>query len=275
MLKKPIQFMLSGFVILAMLAVASPAFALTGTKNVKGRVIAINRLTHVMILRTSVGTKMRLKYNRLNTQLWHNGVQIRLARLHVGNIVNVSYTPARLGPGMANEVDDDNGQFEISGTVAAVDTTLGTLSIASENGGSTVVLKVDSTTVITRNGMPATLGDLMFGDQVEAKYDSATMLASSIKAESSVEDGEIEGSVTAVDTTANTITISGEGSGSGGGDSLTTPMDVTLNVTTDTVIMLDGSPAKLSSLQVGMKAEAQYDPTTMNAKFIEAENEGS
>ena len=65
---------------LAMLAAASPAFALTGTKHAKGRVIAINRRTHVMTVRTSVG-KVRLKFNSTRTRLWHNGTRISLSRL--------------------------------------------------------------------------------------------------------------------------------------------------------------------------------------------------
>jgi hypothetical protein len=36
--------------------------------------------------------------------------------------------------------------------------------------------------------------------------------------------------------------------------------------------MLDDSPAPLSSLQVGMQAEAKYDPATMDATFLQAES---
>ena len=270
MLKKRLYLFASLLVVLAMLAAASPAFALTGTKHAKGRVIAINRRTHVMTVRTSVG-KVRLKFNSTRTRLWHNGTRISLSRLHVGNVVDAAYTPSTSGPGLADDVDDDNGLFEVSGTVAAVDTTLGTLSIATSLGGSTVILKVDSSTVITRNGAPATLADLLFGDKVEAKYNSATMLASSIQAEDNVEENEVEGSITAIDPTAGTITISGEGDSSGG-ESMTA-VDVTVNVTGSTVVMLNESPAPLSMLQVGMQAEAQYDPATMNASFVEAETE--
>ncbi len=273
MLKRTLYLGTALFVVLAMLAAAVPAFALTGTRSAKGRVIAINRRTHVMTLRTSVGSKIRLRFNSLYTRLWHNGVRIRLSRLHVGNVVSASFTPSSTGPGMADDVDDNNGLFDISGTVAAVDTTLNTVSIASEDGGSTVILNVDSSTVITLNGAPATLADLVFGDKIEAQYNSATMLASSIRAEDNVEASEVEGSITAIDTTAGTVTISGEGDNSDGESMI--PMDITLNVTSTTVIMLDGSPAPLSSLQVGMQAEAQYDPTTMNANFLEAETQDS
>lgn len=273
MLKKTLYACTSLLVVIGMLAFANPAFALAGSRHVKGKVVAINRRKHVMTVRTALGKNVKLRFNRLNTRLWHNGVRIRLANLNVGNQVNASFTPSTTPgvPSTADDVDDDQGQNDISGTVASVDTTANTVSIATEDGGSTVVLNVDSSTVITRNGAPATLADLVFGDKVEANYDSATMLASSITAEADMQEGEIEGTISAVG--AGTITISGEGSG-GGGDSMT-PMDVTLNVTTSTTILLDESPAPLSSLQVGMQAEGKYDPATMNATFIEAESQSS
>ncbi len=277
MLKRSLYLVTTLLVVIGMLGVSSPAFALTTTQRASGRVIAMNRRTHVMVIRTLLGSRVRLRYGLLTTRLWHNGVRISLSRLHVGNVVSAAYTPSALigMPGTAGDVNDNNGLYEVSGTVAAVDTTLNTVSIASHEGGSTVVLNVNASTVITRNGAPATLADLVFGDQVEAKYDSATMTASYIKVEDTAQQAEIEGSITAVDTTLGTVTISGEGdggSGSSSGDSFT-PMDVTVNVTTSTVIMLDGSPVPLSMLQVGMQAEAQYDPTSMNANFLEAESQ--
>jgi hypothetical protein len=224
-----------------------------------------------MTVKTAVGTKLRLRFTALQTRLWHKGVRIPLFRLHVGNLVNARFTPVAGQLPTAGDVDDDLGQFDVSGTIAAIDTTLSTVSIASDEGGSTVILKVDSTTVITRNGTPATLADLLFGDKVDAKYDSATMIASSITVGDDSQNSEVEGSITAVDSTAGTVTISGEGDSSG--NESTSSVDVTLNVTTSTVVMLDGSPATLSSLLVGMQAEAQYDSTTMNASFLEAETQ--
>ncbi len=269
MLKKNLNIVTSVLVVLGLLAFASPAFALIGTRHAKGKVIAMNRRTHVMTVRNTLGTRVNLRYSSLTTRIWHNGVRVSLSRLHVGNRVDAAFIPStsRTIAGTASDVNDNEGLSEVSGTVAAVDTAANTISIASEDGGSTVILKVDSTTVITRNGAPATLGDLLFGDQVDAKYDSATMLASSIKTEDNTEASEVEGTIKAVDTTANTVTISGDG-----GSEDDAGADVTLNVNSSTVIMLDGSPAPLSSLQVGFQADAEYDPGTMNASFIEAES---
>ena len=284
MLKKALYLFTSVLVLSVLLGMALPAAALTTRPQARGRVVAINRRTSVMIVKTPLGARVRLKYGYAMTRLWHNGVRVGLWHLHVGNVVNASFTPSGMAgvPGTADDVNDNNGVADISGTVAATDTTANTVTIASHEGGSTVVLHVGSSTAIMRNGAPATLADLMFGDNVHATYDSATMIASAIAVADNVSASEVEGSITAIDTVANTITVSGEsdlgngdsGSGSNSnGDESLTPSTVTLNVTSSTVLMLDDSPAPLSSLQVGMQAEAQFDPATMSASFVEAESQ--
>lgn len=275
MFRRSLYVATSLLVLMGMLGVVAPAAALT-SKHAIGRVIAMNRRTHVMTVRTSLGTRVKLKYNSTTTKIYRNGVLLSLRRLHVGNKVDAAYTPSTTSTtiaGTATTTDDDMGLFEVSGTVAAIDTTStpNTISIATAYGGSTVILKVNSSTVITRNGAPATLADLAFGDQVEAKYDSNTMIASFIKAEDDVENGEVEGTITAVG--SNTITISGEGDDGGSSTEDTVPMDVTLNITSSTKIMLDGNPVALSLLAVGQQAEAQFDPATMNAIFVDAESQ--
>lgn len=144
------------------------------------------------------------------------------------------------------------------GTIAAVDTAASTLTITPKNGGADVTLNVDASTFIKRNGQPATLADLQTGDKVEAKYDSATMLAFRVKAE--FKAGKVKGMIAAVDTAASTVTITPRKGGA----------DVTLNVDANTVIKRKG-PATLADLQVGDKIEAKYDPATMLALKIEAE----
>ena len=48
---------------------------------------------------------------------------------------------------------------ELKGVISAIDTGAGTVTITPIEGGPDVVLKVDSTTVIKRNGITATLAD--------------------------------------------------------------------------------------------------------------------
>ncbi len=274
MLRRSLYLVTTLLVLAGLLAVASPAFALPAPQSASGRVVAINRRTHVMVIRSALGLAMRLRYGLLTTRLWHNGTQIALSHLYVGNIVSAAYTPSNVAgvPGIAGSVRDSFGLYTITGTVAAVDTTLNTVSIASHADGSTVVVKVASTTLLLRDGKPATLADLSFGDQVQAMYDSATMIASAVRAEATMLRAEVEGSITAIDTTLNTVSISGRGDGVGASEGSFNPVTVTVNVASTTVVMLNGSPAPLSMLQVGMRAESQYDPSMMNANFVLAEN---
>lgn len=72
--------------------------------------------------------------------------------------------------------------------------------------------------------------------------------------------GRARGPITAIDTSANTLTIA-DRSGS----------SVTLNVTAGTKIRKDNiKKATLAQLAVGDTADARYDTTTMNAQRIDA-----
>lgn len=263
MSKKIVQFVTTLFVVFGLLAAAVPAQALT-TRQAKGTVISINRRTHVMTIRNLAGAKVALKYNA-NTKLTIRGRAVSLTRLHVGDRLVMNYSPTSGGAikGTALNGDDTPGAYEVHGLVSTVDSVAGTVDIASDNGGSIVTVKVDANTVITRNGAPATLADLLFGDRVEAKYDSTTMLASSIKAESDVENDEAEGVVSAIDTATGDITLTPEGGSA----------DVIIHTDATTIFMFRDSPGVLANLQVGDKIEAKYDPTTMLASYVEVEVE--
>lgn len=159
--------------------------------------------------------------------------------------------PAALADG-----DHGKGKSELNGTISAVDAT--TVTVTPKKGGADVVLNVDATTFIKRNGAPALITNLLVGDKVEAKYDKTTMLASKIEAKSMPTSREIEGYIAAVG--ANTLTITPKKGGA----------DVTVNVDATTVITRSGKPALLTELLVGDKVEAKYDKTTLLASKIKA-----
>ncbi|MBI4673000.1 MAG: hypothetical protein HY741_15200 [Chloroflexi bacterium] len=74
--------------------------------------------------------------------------------------------------------------------------------------------------------------------------------------------GRARGPITAIDTSASTVTILDRGGAS-----------VTLNVTSATEIRKDSKKnVPLSGLAVGDKADARYDTTTMNAQRIKAKS---
>jgi hypothetical protein len=267
MLKKSIYLITSLLVVFSMLAVASPAFALTTTRrHVSGRVVALNQKTHVLTVKNALGKKFALKFT-YKTNILKNGKRVGFAGMHVGDKVSLNYTSPIQSPSVGS-VDDgyeNSSGYDLHGTVAAVDTTLNTVTVTPFDGGSSVTLNVDSTTVITRNGAPATLANLAFGDKIEAQYNSATMLASVINAESDAQSSEVEGTISAVDTTLGTITITPQDGSA----------DVTLSTASSTVIMLDDNPAALANLQTGFQVEAKYDSTSLLASFIDAESQSS
>lgn len=264
MSKKLLSIVTALFVLFNLFSAAAPASALVSL-TARGTVISINKRTHVMTLQNLAGVKTRLKYTA-DTKLTVRGRAVTIARLHVGDRLVMNYTPtAATGAikGTATDGEDTPGAYEFEGLVSSVDPIAGTLDIASIDGGSIVTLKVDSSTVITREDAAATLADLQFGDRVEAKYNSGNMLASSLKAETDVENDEAKGVITAIDTATGDITF--------------TPLlggaDITIHTNAQTVFMFRDSPGKLSNLQVGDEIEAKYDATTLLAGFVEVEVE--
>lgn len=265
MFKKNLYFVVALFTVFSMLFAAAPvsAASLTATRQARGSVIAINKRTRVVTIRNAAGVQVALRYTT-NTKLKIRGKPVSIARMHVGDRIVMNYVPKSGAiKGTAVSGDDTPGVFELEGFVSAVDTVAGTVDIASEHGGSIVQLKVDATTVITREHLPAALADLQFGDKIDARYNSSTMLASSIKAESDVDQDEVEGLVAAFDATAGTITITPENGGA----------DVVISTDAATVFMYEDSPGSFSNLQVGQEIEAKVDPLTLLASYVEFETE--
>jgi hypothetical protein len=265
MFKKSIYLIVTLFAVFSMLFAAAPvsAASLTATRQARGSVIAINKRTRVVTIRNTAGARIALKYTAA-TKLYIRGRLVSIARMHVGDRMVMNYVPKSGAiKGTATSGDDTPGAFELEGFVSAVDAAAGTIDIASEHGGSIVQLKVDAATVITREHLPAALADLQFGDKIEARYNSSTMLASSLKAESDLDHDEFEGIITAFDATAGTITITPEEGGA----------DVTITTDAATVFMFDDSPGSFADMQVGMEIEAKFDAVTLLATYVEFELE--
>jgi len=259
MMKRVAYALMVLFVSFGMLGVAAPVFALGNQRALKGTIVALNSKTHTLTVAPLHGNQVQIRVAR-NTPISRQGRAGNFAKLRVGDKVNLKFNASNK---QASDIDDAPGAFDIHGTVQAVDTTASTITIASEDGGNSVTLNVDSTTIIQRNGSAATLADLLAGDKVEAKYNSATMLASLIKTE--VEDSELEGTVAALDTTANTLTISpADGSA-----------NVTLNIAVSTVFLRDDTVVAFTDLQVGDSVQAEFDSTSMIASKIEVDDSSS
>ena len=144
------------------------------------------------------------------------------------------------------------------GPITAIDTTLGTVTINDKRQGE-VTVTVDADTQLRLDGHKgATLDMFGVGDSGKAFYDKTTLVASRVDATSA----KIEGTVTAVDAVANTITIDSPKSGV-----------VTISATSDTKIEYNGEEATLADFLVGDHAGAKYNPETLVASRIHGGDE--
>lgn len=159
------------------------------------------------------------------------------------------------------------------GVIRAVDLSAATVTILTRDD-QTVVLHTNDRTQITRNGERAALEDLQQGDRASALYDPATMLAAQIDARGEAASTlvRVEGVIAAVDTGASTVTIDPTRGVQTSGATPTAAGDpVTLHVSANTSITLDGRPARLDDLKRGFSAGASYYPDNFEAARIAAE----
>jgi hypothetical protein len=162
-------------------------------------------------------------------------------------------------PALLSEAKAEDAR--VRGTIRAVDLNNHTVAIHTRRG-ATVVLQTNNRTEITRNGEPARLDDLQQGDSAEAAYDTVTLLASQIVARGEVVSHEVrvEGIIESVDLQTRSLTIVPR-----------TGNPVTLHVSPNTQITLDGRPAGLEDLSRGFPVGALYNDTNFEALRIAAE----
>jgi small nuclear ribonucleoprotein (snRNP)-like protein len=233
---------------------ASKIEAKTNTAELKGVIAAVDTTASTVTITPSKGGADVTLTVDASTLIKRNGKSAALADLLVGDKVEAKYNPVTM---LASKIEVKSSYSELKGKIAAVDTTANTVTITPSKGGADVTLNVDSSTIIKKNDVTITLADLVVGDMVEAKYSPATMLAAKIE----VELPELKGTISAVDTSANTITVTPKGGGA----------DVTFNVDASTVIKRHDAIVTLADLVVGDHVEVKYDAATMLAFKIEAE----
>ena len=157
-----------------------------------------------------------------------------------------------------NEPPDDSGTtMTANGTVTA--TGSGQITVHTEEKGD-VVVQIDNSTIIRREGQTLTPADIKVGDQVNAlgtKVDDHTLKATQIEVRGIDQNQEVHGTVTKVGTSS--LVVAG----------------VTINVDSSTVIKKKGQTIALSDIKVGDKVNAEgtrVDASTLNARQIEVED---
>ena len=139
-----------------------------------------------------------------------------------------------------------------------------------------VTLTITDTTMIEIDDHLGTFADLQVGMIVEAEYDPITFAAFRIESEDEEEEGEIEGTITAIDLSCTTPIVPPPPAD-------TAPCTVTITNSHGTAVTLivdagtkierDDSSALVSDLQVGDPAEAKFNTTTLVAQKIEVESD--
>ena len=146
--------------------------------------------------------------------------------------------------------------LRVEGLITAVDTTAGTVTIGTR------VIQTDSLTKIERNDAHVRLSAIQVGDKGQARIPAGSAVASKLEAEGpggghGEEELEIRGIVTAVDTSAATLTI---------GTTL-------VQTNAQTRIERYHAHVSLSAIQVGDRGRARIPVGSAFASRAEAESD--
>ena len=178
------------------------------------------------------------------------GSQIHIQYSAIDNTMVVTVTDVSMPTGPDGGDGGDHHHNDSSyGTLVSVDTTANTIILSSNGWGSATATQTTYTlgagATITADGATATLGGLAVGDQIALSLSSTTpATVTSIKATGKSLDGQ----VTAVDTTANTITLTpDDGSAS-----------TTVTIPAGATITVNGASGALSGITAGAQVHIQY-----------------
>jgi len=181
------------------------------------------------------------------------------------NIALILATLLVLGAGggiMAQTPTPTPAITHVVGAITAIDYTGKLVTITPPAPGLVVTLNVTASTEIEVPGKDeATLDDLKVGDQVKAKYESATPPATIPNAlEIAVQAAKVQGEITVLDAATKQVTIKPKV-----GEAVT--ITVVTGVTELEVWGIE--TAVFADLKVGMWVKAEYNATTEEAYVIE------
>ena len=254
-MSRKLLVLLGSTLILTLLAISALVAIETSAATsvtVSGRIKTIDPAMSLVTIQESNGTNVALKVVA-STKITRNGSKSALDGLALQDSAT------------AHLYANTHNASSLNVKGPAVSTSSGRVKNASRGSGVLTIrskkYQTTANTKFSRNGQIVSLSQITRKDSVIVHTKPGTNNALDV-----IDDGpgeaEVEGTITAVDTTGNTLTIA---------PSNGTP-SVTLTVTTSSIIELDDNPAALADLQVNMHADAEYDPTTMAAFSIEAES---
>ncbi|HWE01727.1 MAG TPA: hypothetical protein VG326_04895 [Tepidisphaeraceae bacterium] len=229
-------------------------------KTLNGKVTAVDTTADTITLTPDDGSASTTITITSGATITVGGASGTLAGVAVGSQVHVQYsaldnttvskvndftipTATGGGPGAGHQ---NSVAF---GALVSVDATANTITLSSGGYDSSTPTQTTYTlgaaATITADGAAATLGSLAVGDQIILKLSSTTPITvTSIKATGKGLGGE----VTAVDTTADTITLTPDGGGA----------STTVTIPSGAAITVNGATGALSGVTVGAQVHIQY-----------------
>jgi Domain of unknown function (DUF5666) len=257
---RPLRFLAA----LALLALFLPAVAQASrrTASVSGQLVASSNAAQTLTVRAADGQQVILHAAR-SSRLSRNGASARLADLALRDDVTAQFDRGNLrlislaahGPAVSTT----------RGSLLGLDPGTSSLSVLTPSGRRE--LRLTSATLFVRNGRAANAGDLTSRDALvihSVAVGGGQPEVLDVEADGPEEE-EIEGTITGI----------------AGSDVTITPnrgKPVTVHVGASTRISLrhghgDTTAGTLADLQVGMKADAEFDPVSFLAFKVEAERE--
>jgi glycine cleavage system H lipoate-binding protein len=226
-----------------------------GHRTVQGVVSSVDDDAGRITLQTRGGAELTLDVTD-NTRVRAEGQDLNLSDLAPGDLVTVTYNR------------DSSAAIEIrvkteskaQGTIQTVDSTNHRL-IVELTDGTALTLTVTEQSKIEMNREIVSIDELPAGSQVELEYNPATMELLKIEADT---QAEVEGTISSIDTKANTITILTEDGA-----------ELSVDITDNTRINIQRILSALTGLSEGMAVKVKYNSATEEALEIKAEHRRS
>lgn len=176
----------------------------------------------------------------------------------------VSFEP---GTRVVIEIDNERVVKRVKGRVAEVegilkrlDSDKKTVTITSEKRGDIVLEVTETTKIEMDDDHPATFADLREGQEIEAKFDVESKKALKIEVEEEEDEAELEGTITAINKDAKTVTIRGRNGVEG-----------VFTVTPATELKNHGV-VTFSDLRTGLRVEAEFFRASRELTELEIED---
>jgi hypothetical protein len=225
-----------------------------GSSRVTATLSAVDATAGTIQITDRNGLSITLKTSS-STVIQLDGATSTLAALKANDTVQVTYDRATMVA--SRIVAASPPPTVLTGTITALDATGGTVQIATDHG-TAITLTLNASTQYRLNGRATTLASVAAGDGVSVTYRPADKTALTLAAQTPPV-GVTSGAITALDTTAGTLTLTPLAG---------TPLTLTLNA--QTVYALNGRRTAASAIVVGDLASVKVGTNNV-ATIVSAE----